>query len=278
MAVALQGRRRQRRAAAGAAAPRRRAAEGEAGSSSGAGAARSTQGAGGTEASEAAAAGQLKRQLLELAAAGNRGQTSDSALKQRCEELIRCLEERNPTEEPARSALLEGQWRLVYATEDPTRCSPFFWALRQRMRGVEDPNPISRLLFGGSNLLDNTLAFTDRVPIKTVGLATQNLEAGTLVNQVVVGVFPTGESKMTTTCQYAPDAGEPNALRISVEKTQVLGASVAATLLDQISFPSGEFLGEDAICRMVVTYLDETLRIVRQGGRESACFAFSRVK
>merc|ERR1712007_121870 len=149
-------------------------------------------------------------------------------------------------------------------------------ALRRRLKGMRDPNPLSRLLFGGDDLVENTLAFTDAVPIKSVGMATQRLRSGELVNQVNVGVFPTGESEMTTTCSYKPDVSDTNLLSITVVKTQVLGASLAASILDQISFPSGEWLGESATFGMRVTYLDESLRIVRDAERETACFVFSR--
>lgn len=232
---------------------------------------------GSASASAEGPAAALQKELLELAAATNRGQTGDESLRQRCEDVIAELEAVNPTGAPARSPLLEGRWRLIFASEDPTRCSPFFWALRDRMRGAKDPNPLSRALFGGDDLLDNTLAFTDGVPIKTVGLATQELRAGELVNQVVVGVFPTGESKMTTTCQYAPDAADSGALAVTVEKTQVLGASLAANILDQLSFPSGEALGDSATVSMQVTYLDGRLRIVRDARRQKKCFVFSRI-
>lgn len=224
----------------------------------------------------AARAAELQKELLQLAAASNRGQRAVDSLHMRCEQIITAIEACNPTSAPASSPLLEGQWQLVYATEDPTRCSPFFWALRQRMRGIRDPNPFSRMLFGGDDLLENTLAFTDAVPIKTTGLATQQLDAGRLVNQVVVGVFPTGESTMTTTCSYEADPSDSSILEVAVETTQVLGASLAATLLDRLSFPSGQALGDSARVSMMVTYLDEDLRIVRDAGRKTACFVFSR--
>jgi len=217
-----------------------------------------------------------RQRLLQLAAASKRGQAGGMDLRERMSQVIASLEASNPTAAPARASLLEGRWELVYASEDPTHCSPFFWALRRRLKGMRDPNPLSRLLFGGDDLVENTLAFTDAVPIKSVGMATQRLRSGELVNQVNVGVFPTGESEMTTTCSYKPDVSDTNLLSITVVKTQVLGASLAASILDQISFPSGEWLGESATFGMRVTYLDESLRIVRDAERETACFVFSR--
>lgn len=218
----------------------------------------------------------LVQEFLEIAAASDRGQAGDMMLKDQCEDAIAALEAVNPTAEPARSPLLDGDWRLVWASEDATRCSPFFWALRKSMRGMQDPNPISRLIFGSEELVENTMAFTDGIPIKTVGLATQRFSYGTLVNQVAVGVFLTGESKMTTTSSYVPNPSDPASLLVTVEKTQVLGASVAASFLDQIEFPSGEVLGEAAEVDMRISYLDERLRIVRDAQRPEALFAFVR--
>ena len=37
---------------------------------------------------------------------------------------------RTPIADTATSEALLGRWALVYASEDPTRSSPFFWAFR----------------------------------------------------------------------------------------------------------------------------------------------------
>mmetsp|Transcript_108363 Transcript_108363/g.291317 ORF Transcript_108363/g.291317 Transcript_108363/m.291317 type:complete len:84 (-) Transcript_108363:223-474(-) len=81
---------------------------------------------------------------------------------------------------------------------------------------------------------------------------------------------------MTTTCSYSLDPTDPSVLTVTVQKTQVLGASLAASFIDQFSFPSGEFLGDSARVRMLVTYLDDRLRIVRDADRQAACFVFCR--
>ncbi|CAK0886120.1 unnamed protein product [Prorocentrum cordatum] len=220
-------------------------------------------------------AGQVEA-FLRLCAASDRGQAGGPALRLSLEAAVAELEASSHSASVSRSPLLEGSWRLVYASEDPTRCSPFFWALRRRLAGVEDPNPLGRLLFGGGDVLENALAFTDSVPIKSVGVATQQLQAGRLLNQVVLRVLGAGESKMTTTCSYEADPSLPGALLVTVETTQVLGATLGSELLDLIRFPSGELLGESARVQMQVTYLDDMLRIVRDVARPSACFAFAR--
>lgn len=220
----------------------------------------------------------LRKELLELAASSNRGQAKDEMLMRRCKRAIAALEAVNPNTFAARSPLLEGEWVLVYASEDPTRCSPFFWALRRRMSDVRDPSPISNAVLGSDNLLDNVLSFTDGVPIKSVGVATQRFQGGELVNQVVLNIFPLGESKVTTTCRYEADPTDPSLLSIYVQKTQALEAGIGGAFFDRFSFPSEVVLGDSALVSMRITYLDERLRIVRDRDRESACFVFSRVR
>jgi len=210
----------------------------------------------------------------------DRGQRATEALRLRIAALVAEAEAENPTRAPARSGLLEGEWRLVFASEDVTRSSPFFWACRRL--GLKDPTPFSSLVLGSDDLIETTFTITDNIPLTYMGVATQRLESGTLVNQVGVGVFITGESQMTTTCAYQPDPADPAALLLTVQKTEVLGTSLAANVLRGISFPSGDwfqgYLGEDeAKVQMRITYLDEKVRIVRDGSRPSACFVYARV-
>lgn len=60
----------------------------------------------------------------------NRGQLATPAERSRVEDVIWELEMRTPIEDTATSEALLGRWALVYASEDPTRSSPFFWAFR----------------------------------------------------------------------------------------------------------------------------------------------------
>lgn len=59
-----------------------------------------------------------------------RGQLATPAERNRVEDVIWELENRTPIQETATSEALVGRWALVYASEDPTRSSPFFWAFR----------------------------------------------------------------------------------------------------------------------------------------------------
>lgn len=60
----------------------------------------------------------------------NRGQLATAAERSRVEDVIWELEMRTPIAETATSEALLGRWALVYASEDATRSSPFFWAFR----------------------------------------------------------------------------------------------------------------------------------------------------
>jgi len=216
--------------------------------------------------------------FLELAAATNRGQTGSPAILDRVQDALEELESMNPTASPAASPLLDGKWALVYASEDPTRCSPFFWAWRQRFAGTKDTNPLSQMLLGSDDLIENIFTITDSVPIKSVGLATQEMRDGVLKNQVAVTVSPSGTSQMTTTSAYEPDLVKKDTLRVTVEKTQVLDATWGGNWLDNIEFPYKDVLGESATIDMKITYLDDRLRIVRDPARPGAVFAFARVE
>lgn len=59
-----------------------------------------------------------------------RGQLATRSERGRIEDVIWELEMRTPIEHTATSDALIGRWALVYASEDPTRSSPFFWAFR----------------------------------------------------------------------------------------------------------------------------------------------------
>ncbi|CAN0220811.1 unnamed protein product, partial [Hapterophycus canaliculatus] len=99
---------------------------------------------------------QLKLDLLRIAALTGRGQLATRAERSRVEDVIWELEMRTPVEETATSEALLGRWALVYASEDPTRSSPFFWAFRKATEGLKPP-------FGGGGsggAVDGSVAAT----------------------------------------------------------------------------------------------------------------------
>jgi len=209
----------------------------------------------------AAARKEVRLRLLAASAATCRGQCGTDAAREGALQLVKAMEALNPTLEPSKQqGFLEGTWRLIFASEDVTRSSPFFWGWRQMLKGVPDPSPISRSLLGTQDLSESIFAFTDGIPLKTIGEATQTLINGKMVNRVAVEVFGAGKTMMTTTSRYEASA-DGSELIITVETTQAVDNTLP--FADQVVFPSESFLGENAKVRVRITYLDEDLRIFR---------------
>ena len=80
--------------------------------------------------------------LLRLCAATDRGMRCTSAERARIASLVRDMEAEAP---PADATMLNGNWRLLYAsTPSVYRSSPFFWAFKQALAGSAtspSPNP-----------------------------------------------------------------------------------------------------------------------------------------
>jgi len=207
----------------------------------------------------AAARREVRLRLLAAAASTCRGQCGSEADRQGALQLVKAMEALNPTPEPTKG-LLEGKWRLIFASEDVTRSSPFFWGWRRMLEGIPDPSPLSRALFNTEELSESIFAFTDGIPLKNIGEATQTLYNGQIVNRVAVEIWGLGTTVMTTTCRYMP-AEDPSELLLTVETTQAVDNTLP--LADQVVFPSETFLGDNARLRARVTYLDEDLRIFR---------------
>lgn len=111
--------------------------------------------------------------ILRLAACTNRGQSATVDQKYEIENAISDLEnsasivsQMNIASDP----MLNGKWYLVYATERETRSSPFFWAFRKALKGVEQPVPVLP-----SELAESFFAITDGLPFYSVGRATQTI-------------------------------------------------------------------------------------------------------
>lgn len=209
----------------------------------------------------AAARKEVRLRLLAASAATCRGQCGTDVAREGALQLVKAMEALNPTQEPAKQqGFLEGTWRLIFASEDVTRSSPFFWGWRQMLKGVPDPSPISRSLFGTQDLSESIFAFTDGIPLKTVGEATQSLINGKMVNRVAVEVFGAGKTMMTTTSRYEAST-DGTELLMTVETTQAVDNTLP--FADQVVFPSESFLGENAQVRVRITYLDDDLRIFR---------------
>ncbi|CEM18277.1 unnamed protein product [Vitrella brassicaformis CCMP3155] len=235
----------------------------------------------------------LKIELLESAAASGRGQFAlEGASRATFDSILADLEALNPTPAPATSPLLKGTWRLVYASEDVTRSSPFFWAFRKALEGIRDP----LRTFGSDQLAESLFGLTDRLPFKSIGESRQRIEGSPmpnqrfrperLTNQVRVGVFGLGESKMTTECSVAPQEGpeaRDDVLNVTIEKTKVLDSTISRLLpfLDGDSAYESKSSLENikqgsSVVEKRISFLDEDLRIVRND-RDGHVFAYWRV-
>jgi len=176
----------------------------------------------------------------------------------------------------ASSGLLNGEWECIYAPEDITRTSPFFWAFRRAFPSNSD----------------DIFAITDAIPapVKEVGPALQtiDMDAKTLVSRVKVATLSgLATSIMTTRCAIEGTQGL-DGLRLKVETTKPEESTVLKKLgplgefLNQNAkpFPSGEALervvqGSSEVV-MVTTFCDEGLRISRNQDRYDDVFVWTR--
>lgn len=208
---------------------------------------------------------QLKTEVLRLIAGSERGQSNDAFVLEKIDSIINELERLNPTANLFESSdKLIGDWNLLYATDDLTRSSPFFWAFRKALRGIDDP-------IQSKALSESIFSFTDMdfMGLKSVGEVVQNIDTNQLVSQVRININPVGSSLMTTTSSW--EAVQSDVLRLTVEKTQILDSTIGSLLppfLDPnkiLSFPSGTALEavkpDSSEVYMRVSYLDESVRV-----------------
>jgi hypothetical protein len=179
---------------------------------------------------------------------------------------------------------------LLYAPEDITRSSPFFWALEQAFSEQQQQ----------MNLLRQTFAITDAIPspLKDVGPAYQTIVLedgmiigsgkgsgsgriiGQLISRVKVATLNGKATSIMTTRADIVDAVGVDALNLRIESTTVEESTVITTLfpgplgdwikdrISDIPFPSGQVLeriqpGSSTVV-MTTTFCDESIRISRR--------------
>lgn len=225
----------------------------------------------------------LKAALLKYSALSSRGQLGQS----RVPEFLSLLEG-NQLNLDEKFLNLIGEWDLIYAEDDITRSSPFFWAFRKALIVKTD-------ILSTSKMAESIFSFTDAIPLKSIGECRQtitvdsnerkshdDLSSGCLVSQVKVDVFLAGSSLMTTTSSWKLTE-EPGVIEIQVDKTEVLKSTIAKLLpfASSLAFPSGAALelirpGSSTVY-MRLTYLDEDLRVVRNID-DNRAYVFTKVK
>ncbi|KAL3784402.1 hypothetical protein HJC23_001286 [Cyclotella cryptica] len=225
-----------------------------------------------------------KRGLVRMCDAHVLGSGYSSEIEGKIEELEKLGQEADFGQASSLSGLVSGEWELIYASDDITRSSPFFWAFRRAFPDSSDQ------IFG----------ITDAIPapIKMVGPATQIIDvdsssrpvSGTFVSRVKVATLGgIATSTMTTRCTVLSADGS-DGLRLRVESTKPEESTILQKLgplgdiVDSSTppFPSGEALERVApgSSEVVVrtTYCDEGLRVSRNDDRVEDVFVWKRVK
>ncbi|KAL7536482.1 hypothetical protein ACHAXR_007875 [Thalassiosira sp. AJA248-18] len=214
-----------------------------------------------------------KRNLIQQCDGHELGSGYSSGIENKIRELEQLGEDAGFGQASSLSGLMSGEWELIYASDDITRSSPFFWAFRRAFPDSSDQ------IFG----------ITDAIPapIKMVGPATQTIDVdsaarpvtGTLVSRVKVATLGgVATSIMTTRCTVLSADGL-DGLRLKVESTkpedstilQKLGPLGEFVSSSTPPFPSGEALervapGSSEIV-MRTTYCDEGLRVTKNEDR-----------
>ena len=110
--------------------------------------------------------------LLRLCAATDRGMRCTSAERARIDSLVRDMEADAP---PADATMLNGNWRLLYAsTPSVYRSSPFFWAFKQALAGSTTPVAVpGGGVQPGDAVAEAIYAITDGIPFYNLGAVYQ---------------------------------------------------------------------------------------------------------
>ncbi|KAL7533484.1 hypothetical protein ACHAWF_004514, partial [Thalassiosira exigua] len=221
----------------------------------------------------------LIRKCDALGLGGGRSSDVEAAIR----DLERTGEDAGFGQASALSGLVSGEWELIYASDDVTRSSPFFWAFRRAFPDASDQ------IFGITDAIPS--------PLKEVGPATQEIDVdssarpvtGTLVSRVRVATLGgAATSIMTTRCSVIGADGL-DGLRLRVESTKPEDSTALkklGPLGDLVNssappFPSGEALervapgSSEVVLR--TTYCDEGLRVTRNEDRpEDDAFVWKR--
>lgn len=177
--------------------------------------------------------------------------------------------------------MLETNRDLLYAPQDVTRSSPFFWAFTKAF----------------PDTADQIFSITDAIPspIKVVGPATQKIEfstesgKGTFVSQVKVATLGGMATSLMTTKAAITGIKGVDGIQLKIETTKPEESTVLQTLLGPLgpivnenipAFPSGEALekvlpGSSEVI-MRTTFCDEGIRISRNDEKPDDIFVWRR--
>jgi hypothetical protein len=224
----------------------------------------------------------LVRKLLVLSAASSRGQQDTRESRVAMEDCVTELEFLNPTEAPARAS--DGEWVLLYANVEAFRSSPFFWGFQ-------------KMLPGGEDLAARLFQFTAGLPVAGTrgpfGVISQtvSLDSSEMVSEVEMKIFDpffglasgvSGTVVSTADVKIAGGAeGAGDTLLVTPRTTRVRNSNAGGALLDQIVVPTSDLMtavagGAAVEAEATVTYVDDTLRIMRVGENMDQIFVYTR--
>ena len=213
----------------------------------------------------------------ELAAVTSRGQAADFSARVDAEDLVLQLEALSPTSEGGWAGALTGRWRLLYASVELFRSSPFFWTAAAA----------STALLGSEEAASAVFRLTASLPVAGArgpfGFVELCFEPGRLVSEVSMtlfdGLLPGLSGTVVTEARCAAEERDAACLlRITVESTRVVGSSMG---LDSLSVPveglfaalrGGEALQATARSR----YVDADTLVLRLGEREDGILVYAR--
>jgi hypothetical protein len=224
----------------------------------------------------------LVRKLLVLAAASSRGQQDTRDSRAAAEDVVTELEFLNPTDRPA--AAVDGEWVLVYANVEAFRSSPFFWGFQ-------------KMLPGGEELANSLFKFTAGLPVagtrgpfgvisQTVSLETEELasEVEMKIFDPFFGLASGVGGTVVSTANVKVKGGEDgpgDVLLVTPRTTRVRNSNVGGALLDQLVVPTSDLMsqasgGAAVEAEATVTYVDDSLRIMRVGEKMDQIFVYTR--
>jgi len=217
----------------------------------------------------------LKQDLLQYCSTTTT-KPSLQIVKDKVQDLEELAEQIGIGQASSSSGLLNGEWELVYAPQDNTRSSPFFWAFSQAF----------------PDSADQIYTITDTIPspIKDIGPAYQtiDMDARTLVSRVKISTLnQLASSIMTTRCTIINTSAGLDGVILQVDSTkpeqssilEKFGGPLGKMISENSSpFPSGEALEavkvDSSKVVMITSFCDEGLRVSRNA--DDAVFVWKR--
>ena len=225
-----------------------------------------------------------QQQQQQQQSSNNNNKPSRDEIRALVQDLEALAEQVGVGQASSLTGLLAGEWELLYAPEDATRSSPFFWAFSKAF----------------PEQADQIFAITDGIPapLKEIGPAYQVVDlaegatTGKFVSRVKVASLGGLATSIMTTRGTIVGLDGVDGLRIRIETTKPEDSTLVQTLLpgplgqavnERLPpFPSGEALervqpgSSEVVLR--TTFCDEGLRISRNGERLNDIYVWKRRK